>query len=253
MRWLQLHKSICCLLLFFATSSAGFSIGATAAAGSVLKDYSKDAIDLFNNMRSPAALLSGGLVPLGIMTAPAVKEDDTTFVKIVKKANVLLGVASLLSEIIAVTYSSIAINKLVELPSPLTTGVVELLRQKHEMAWLGTNIHFLFGMMGFGLIVGNRVFLEFGNPVGKLAIGFSVSFFFQALSVVNKGIAMGDEARFATNFFCLSMKYASLVAKNSTTGICSIASVTIAILTTIQMIRAFYGVANANTAKLELD
>ena len=80
----------------------------------------------------------------------------------------LLAVLSLLSELLAVMYSSIAINKLVEVPSPPTAGVSDLISQKYELAWLGTNFHFLLGMMGFGLLVGNRVYIAFGNPVGNL-------------------------------------------------------------------------------------
>ena len=36
-----------------------------SVAAAVLTDHSKDAVNLFNNMRTPAALLTGGLVPLG--------------------------------------------------------------------------------------------------------------------------------------------------------------------------------------------
>ena len=216
-------------------------------------------------MRTPAALLSGGLVPLGIITAPKVTDSDTKFVKLLKKANMLLAVASLLSELMAVMYSSIAINKLVEIPSPLTSGVSDLISKNFEVAWLGTNFHFLFGMIGFGLLVGNRVYLAFGNPVGKLALGMSASFFLRALSIINTGIAMGasnigpenacrvnTSVRFASNFSGLALKYLRGIFRHCATGgICSIASVVIAVVTVIQTIKMLMSEVTAEGAEAE--
>lgn len=83
-----------------------------AATGAALADYSAAAAGLFNNMRAPAALIGGALVPIGILTAPTIDEDDSKAMKFLKKANIIIAVASLLSEIMAVVYSSIAINKI---------------------------------------------------------------------------------------------------------------------------------------------
>jgi hypothetical protein len=216
-----------------------------------LKDYSSAVVGLFNNMRTPAALISGSIVPLGIMTAPTIQESDSRKLKVMKTLYIVLSVTSLLSEILAVTYASIAINKLVEVPQPATTGVAELIEQNHELAWVGTNIHFLFGMMGFALIVGLRVYFSFGERVGNLAIGWSVAAFLQALSIVNAGIAMGHgdegdmQSRFASNFFFLNIRYIQLVAVHAQGGIarggvCGLGAIAVASVTGIQTIRMFY-------------
>jgi hypothetical protein len=186
-----------------------------------LKDHSGAAIGLFNNMRTPAALIGGSLVPLGILSVPTIEKEDSKRIKLMKKANIVLGVTSLLSEIIAVTYSSIAINKLAEVESPLTKGAAELIARNYELAWLGTNIHFLFGLMGFGLIVGSKAFFSNGSALGRATIGWAVATFLQALTIVNKGIAMGHggssdvPARFASNFFTLIIRYLSLIVKSA--------------------------------------
>jgi hypothetical protein len=172
-------------------------------------------------MRTPAALIGGSLVPLGILSVPTIEKEDSKRIKLMKKANIVLGVTSLLSEIIAVTYSSIAINKLAEVESPLTKGAAELIARNYELAWLGTNIHFLFGLMGFGLIVGSKAFFSNGSALGRATIGWAVATFLQALTIVNKGIAMGHggssdvPARFASNFFTLIIRYLSLIVKSA--------------------------------------
>lgn len=228
------------LLLLGGASSAE---GLQAAVAMV--NHSKDAIDLFNNMRAPAALMAGGLVPLGILMNQPIQDTDRRRTKVLKKAGALLGVASLLSEIIAVTYASIAINKLVELPSPDTISVAALISQHHELAWLGTNIHFLLGMMGFGLLVGIRVYLVLGESVGTLAAGMSLAFFLQSLAVVNRGISRkinGVSTKFASNFGVLLWKYGLVILKTIRTGgvgICGVLAVAVAAVTAVQTALSF--------------
>jgi hypothetical protein len=199
------------------------AFGQAAKAALVLKDHSAAAVGLFNNMRTPAALIGGALVPLGILNAAPVAKDDSKRTKLFKRAYILLGVASLLSEILAVTYSTIAINKLVEVAHAPTAGVVALIANHHELAWIGTNIHFLLGMMGFGLIVGAKASLVFGNPTGQIAGLWSMAAFMQALSVVNRGIA---QSPFGSNMFTLTLRYGSLLLANAT-GVMSTSAVAV--------------------------
>lgn len=214
-------------------------------ASTVLKDHSGAAIGLFNNMRTPAALIAGSLVPLGILSAPTIEKEDSKILKFMKKANIVLGVTSLLSEVIAVTYSSIAINKLAEVDSPLTRGAAELIARNYELAWLGTNIHFLVGLMGFGLIVGSKAYFACGSGIGRATIGWAVAAFFQALAIVNKGIAIGfgpsaDASRFASNFFTLILRYFSLIAKSTNGGFFAVGAILVsfyALYETIQIFR----------------
>lgn len=249
MKWLKI-LSIFTLMAFLEPSTAFASQGgATGAAAKIMTDHSQAAIGLFGNMRAPAALIGGSLVPLGIITALPITSTDSKIDKLLKRGTMIIAVASLLSEILAVTYSSIAINKLAEIPSPLTAGVAELIEQNHELAWVGTNIHFLAGLMGFALIAGSKAYSIYGNPVGKVAIGWSVAAFLQALSVVNKGIAMGSSnsidggggvtSRFASNMFTLTLRYIVLIAKGAKSGgICSIGAIAVACIASFHTIKA---------------
>jgi hypothetical protein len=191
-----------------------------------LTDHSAAVVGLFNNMRTPAALIGGSLVPIGLLAAPQIVDGDSKLDRFMKKTYILVSVASLLSEILAVTYSSIAINKLVEVPQPATADVTELILQSHELAWIGTNVHFLLGLIGFSAIVGCKAYFGgFGSAVGRTVLGWSLAVFFQAVSIVNQGIAMGQgsggdaSTRFASNLFGLILRYIGLVVKGTKGGI----------------------------------
>ena len=210
----------CSQLPAFALSVAG-----AASAAANLKDFSGTASGLFNNMRTPAAIVGGAIVPLGILTAPPLNDEDTNKIRLLKKANMLLAIASLLSEILAITYSSVAINKLAEVKFPLTEGVSMLISNHFELAWIGTNVHFLFGLFGFGLLVGTKCFFTYGPKVGKIAGCWSVASFLQCTAIVNRGISMGSgefgvpRIKFADNLLSLSLKYVSLLIAKAKSGI----------------------------------
>jgi hypothetical protein len=201
-------------------NSLSLATAATAATNTVsnVKDFSGTASSLFNNMRTPAALIGGAIVPLGILSAPKLEEDESPKIQLLKKANFLLAVASLLSEILAITYSTVAINKLAEVKYAHTSGVSELIVKNFELAWIGTNVHFLFGLFGFGLLVGSKAFFMYGAKVGRIAQCWSIAAFLQCTSIVNKGIALGsntnvDEVgfQFAKNLFFLTLRYMTIV------------------------------------------
>lgn len=204
------------LLWLLALSNPAMSLSPAASMVAV-KDYSAMASGLFNNMRTPAALIGGSIVPLGILTAPPLKDDEPQRQKLFKKVNFLLAIASLLSEILAITYSTVAINKLAEVKFPETAGVSELIANHFELAWIGTNVHFLLGMFGFGLLVGSKAYFTYGGAVGKIAGCWSLAAFLQCTSIVNKGISMGHGSigetgsRYASNIFSLCLRYCRLV------------------------------------------
>mmetsp|Transcript_2001 Transcript_2001/g.3040 ORF Transcript_2001/g.3040 Transcript_2001/m.3040 type:complete len:253 (+) Transcript_2001:132-890(+) len=178
-----------------------------------VKDYTGVAAGLFNNMRTPAALIAGAIVPVGLLTAPELVKGEPKRLELYKKANCLLAVASLLSEILAITYSTVAINKLAEVQFAPTAGVAQLISKHFELAWIGTNVHFLLGMFGFGLLVGNKAYFTYGGKVARIAGCWSVAAFLQCTSIVNQGMAMGsgnvDEKSFmfAKNLLFLLFKY----------------------------------------------
>lgn len=181
-----------------------------------VKNYSGVATGLFNNMRTPAALIAGTIVPLALLNAPDLVKGESKGQELFKKANCLLAIASLLSEILAITYSTVAINKLAEVQYAPTAGVAELIANHFELAWMGANVHFLLGMFGFGLLVGSKAYFLYGGRVAKVAGCWSVAAFLQCTSVVNVGISMGsgnvngERFTFAKNLFTLIFIYAKV-------------------------------------------
>merc|ERR1712224_877047 len=100
-------------------------------------------------------------------------------------------------------------------------------------------------MMGFGLLVGIRVYLVLGESVGKLAAGMSLAFFLQSLAVVNRGISRkinGVSTKFASNFGVLLWKYCLTILETVRTGgvgICGILAVVVAAVTLVQTALSF--------------
>lgn len=183
-----------------------------------IKNYSGVATGLFNNMRTPAALIAGAIVPLGLLTAPGLVKGEPKKQELFKKANCLLAIASLLSEILAITYSTVAINKLAEVQFAPTAGVAELIANHFELAWMGANVHFLLGMFGFGLLVGSKAYYLYGGKVAKVAGCWSVAAILQCTTLVNAGITLGsgnvngdgERFKFAKNLFTLTLTYAKV-------------------------------------------
>ena len=92
-------------------------------------DYSEAARVLFSNMIGPASMLTGGLVPLGFLADPLPVENDNNkkTQKWKKKARCLyqaLAVTSLLNNLVAIMYATVATNKLTEVPSAPAMSVV---------------------------------------------------------------------------------------------------------------------------------
>lgn len=230
-------------ILLLGTLSAGarglqFSGALVVSAADIgsLKDYSSAAAGLFNNMRTPALLVGGAIVPVGLLAAPQLdKGKDTSQKEFYKELYVMVAVISLLNEILAVTYSTIEVNKLAEIKSaPMTEGVDALIAHDHELAWLGTNIHFLVGLIGFGLLVGAKPYFLYGKSVGDITACWALAAILQSVSIVNRGIALGDGSgentgKFASNLFTLTLRYLQLLSLQLNDGILPIVSVSVSL------------------------
>mmetsp|Transcript_55902 Transcript_55902/g.131044 ORF Transcript_55902/g.131044 Transcript_55902/m.131044 type:complete len:181 (+) Transcript_55902:226-768(+) len=126
------------------------------------------------------------------------------------------------NQLLAITYSTIAVNKLTEVNRGPTKSVVELLARDYELPWIGTNLHFLAGLAGFGVMVGLRPSFNFGvsSPVARVSRLLTLGMLLAGMSVVNRGIAQGDgtqreSGRFASNLFTLGLRYLVLLIKNA--------------------------------------
>lgn len=157
--------------------------GGAGAAAVELAQHADRAAALFGNMRVPASIILGSIVPLTFaFELPKCGSEEAN--RRWHAVNLLLGTFSLLSELVAVMHSSIAVNKLTETAPALAPSVLALLRRDFELAWLGTNVHFFFGLLGIAAMVGLRA----GLALGVLPAAATSSAVLLMMSVLNDGI-----------------------------------------------------------------
>lgn len=182
-----------------------------------LGDYAGAAAELFNNMRAPAALIGGSIVPMGFAAVPEIAAKDTQLTKRLKQLHMVVAILSLSAEIVAVIYSTIAINKLSETVVAPAASVTDLLKRDFELQWIGCNLNFLIGMLGFASLVGLRAWFAFGHKLGQVGLCAAASVLCHVISIINNGIAAGDGGggRFANNFAGLFKRYITLLVADA--------------------------------------
>jgi hypothetical protein len=112
-----------------ATPASATAASNTALQAS-LQQFAPQAVNLFNNMKTPASILAGALVPLGLLaplpSAPTNVESaagntnegfargESRVARYLRQSYVAVAVLSLLSELISVTWATVAVNQLIE-------------------------------------------------------------------------------------------------------------------------------------------
>ena len=190
--------------------------------------------DVFGNVILAAVLLvAGGLVPLGFLAAPL--PEDTPLRHKLKSVYSIISVASLQSELLAIVYATVASKKLVEqhqqraaksAAPPATaaaaSSVYELIQQRdeYELAWVGCHVHFLGGLLGYGIMILIRSYVLLPPPLHNIAGGMCIAALLTMISVVNTnaGIAppRGDDgdALLGNNLLSLGLRYLWLLVRN---------------------------------------
>ena len=200
------------------------------ASVAAVKDFAPAAASLFNNMKTPASILAGAMIPLGFLAPlpqppwvkavpPANKSGEEAAESVVasaitrgldrmlRKSYLLVTLFSLGSELLAIIWSTVAVNQLTETIVPPAESVWALLqRDWYNLAWAATNSHFLFGMLGFMWMVGTRAYLMVqakpwninpasasdetnSNTMAIASILMVASSFSLMISIVNRGVA----------------------------------------------------------------
>jgi len=219
-----MKSSLILLVVVVCLGSFASAFGGRAAASAATKalsDYSGAASSLFDNMRNPAAFIAGSVVPLGFITAPSIEEDDSKRTILFKKINMMLAICSLLNEVVAITYSTVAVNKIAEISVPPTEGVAQFIEKYYKLSWIGANVHFLFGLFGFGCLAVSKPYFLYGKNIGDASACWIGAALMLCVSVVNKGIAKGHgtvedtSLKFANNLFGLVVTYFRLLVQAS--------------------------------------
>ena len=182
-----------------------------------LQDFSPAAADLFSNMRVPAALIAGAVIPFGFAAMPKPTPGEARGRRLAKITSALLASFTLATELITIVYATVAVNKLREVTSEPSSSLMDLLRRDYEMGWLGVNVHFFAGLMSLAVMSSISVWLNFGMRVGRAAAFGASAAVCLMIAIVNNGISQGDgtgDFRFGGNLLTLTIRYLTLLARN---------------------------------------
>ena len=207
-----------------------------------LADYSGAARVLFGNVIGPAAMLAGGLVPLGFLAAPL--PGDRPLDKKLRSIYSLLAVLSLSNELMAIVYATVAANKLTETVIVPAASVFDLIQRDYELPWIATNVHFMFGLLGYLSMICLRAYAIFPKKLGTAAAGIAGASLFGMCSVVNRGVSSGDAhgKAFGRSVVSLLTRYVILLFKQlkSTGGIMSMAGIALGLVSMALAVQAMF-------------
>eukprot|EP00929_Paragymnodinium_shiwhaense_P088184 TRINITY_DN48424_c0_g1_i1.p1 TRINITY_DN48424_c0_g1~~TRINITY_DN48424_c0_g1_i1.p1 ORF type:complete len:354 (+),score=64.53 TRINITY_DN48424_c0_g1_i1:55-1116(+) len=186
-----------------------------------LGDYSPQAAALFDNMRGPAALLIGALVPLGFYDVPKLSDGRAEPLTPEKRAHYLLSTASICCLLTTIVWATVSVNKLAEVRHEPTYDVMQLLKRDYELAWIGSNVNFMMGLFGFAACLISFGLISFG-VIGKCVAFMCASSMCLMVSVINGGIAQGDGSnkgvRFGSNLATMFCRYMYLLVTKMIRG-----------------------------------
>jgi hypothetical protein len=95
----------------------------------------------------------------------------------------------------------------------------ELLKRDFDLAWAGTNAHFVAGMWGFMFLIGSRAYFQADSDLlGSSVAGLTFSGLMLMVAIVNRGVAAGsgEGMRYGATVLHLVSHYMSLLLKQAT-------------------------------------
>lgn len=159
-------------------------------------DYTSAATALFSNVRLPASIVAGVLLPLTF--GYALPLEGPTFSvptrQTLIRAHRVLAVGSYASLLVCIVYASISINALSETPHEAAQSVAELIRRDAYLPWVATNVTFLFGLCGALVLVALRTLLTWEREEGTISAGLCLAALLTIVSVVDDQVKAGGYA-----------------------------------------------------------
>jgi hypothetical protein len=175
-------------------------------------------------MRTPASILAGALVGLAVSSPLPIRTPvgkvESRFEKSLRLTYTVVGVMSLLNQLISIMWATVAVNQLIETPIAPAASVWALLKRDFDLEWAAVNAHFVLGMFGFCFLIGTRAFFQAGGGlIGQSVAGFAASGLLLMISIVNRGVAAGggDGSSYGSSVFSLVSHYAFKLAHRATT------------------------------------
>lgn len=205
------------------------------SARKAMADYTSAAVSLFNNMKTPASIIAGAIIPIGFLSplqqhnVDSKDHDDGKFAMFLRRVYPTASVVALCSELISVMWATVAVNQLTETNIEAASSVWHLIQRDFSLPWVATNAHFVIGMMGFLWVISSRAYFLAGKgPAGTSLAGLAFSSMLLTVSIVNRGVAAGGggggigttSMRFGSNILALFREYTVQLVKRA----CSIQS-----------------------------
>lgn len=177
--------------------------------------FAGEAATLFNNMKTPASILAGALIPIGFLSdLPEVNKGGDSKMTRARQVYLVVATASFCSQLLSIMWATVAVNQLTETVVLPTNSVFELLQRDYELPWVATNAHFLFGMFGFMSLIGFRSYLAAASsPFGLAAAGWAASGLALMAAIVNRGVAANPSSR--GSMLALFTRYFVLICKSA--------------------------------------
>ena len=161
-----------------------------------MADYIPIASALFANVRLPASILAGALVPLGF--GFALPAEGPAFSSITRRSFIrlhrIVAVVAYSCLLICIVYSSVSINALAESPHEKAESVLELIHNEYELAWVMTNVTFFIGLCGALVLVSLRVLLMWEKDEGRVATGFCAAALLLMVGIFDEQVQAGGYA-----------------------------------------------------------
>ena len=175
-------------------------------AASEMKDFSGEASNLFNNIRTPAALVAGATFGAAFALQPT--SGEAMAIGLCKRIYLLISVGAVSAELIAVLVSSITLGRLGSegRRSSASGSVVDYLREHYELEYVATQFNFQVGLLGLCAMLGIRAWVTFSCPrFARIAVGFVTSALLTMLAF------MKTESEQHTTLAAMAVRYVQLM------------------------------------------
>jgi hypothetical protein len=212
-----------------------------------LGNYAPAAAALFNNMKLPASIISGAMIPVGILGPLKLEpdDDDGKFAIFLRRIYPFAAILALCSELVSVMWATVAVNQLTETNVAVASSVWDLIQRDFSLPWVATNAHFVLGMIGFIWVICSRAyFMAAKGALGASTAGIAFSSLLLITSIVNRGVAAGGgggDLRFGGSVLALFRCYVHLLLKRACNlksfGPLEIASVAVFTLSVVNTFR----------------
>ena len=161
----------------------------TAAAPTGVKQFDGAASAVFNNLRTPAALVAGAA--FGGAFGLQLNSADAFALALAKRAYVVIAVMALASELLVVVTATCALDAMNRADSLVPAETLSCWFEQNglELENLVCTVHFFFGLLGLTAMVGLRAWITISCArIAKGTLGLIASVVLIMISMLNRDL-----------------------------------------------------------------